>query len=898
LTFGYSTGQDTFLIKNVRDPLNRSVGFLYDTLGQLIAYVNANGDTTRYKYDTDSPFEHLLDTIIKPEKNVFINVYETSPSAKCLHRIAAQKVITPGSPMQTITLDYSNSSFVKVTDPRGNDYDYFYGPQKEGLISSLLSSSGRDSFEYNDKRCNPGLPTKIIDGKGFATFVSYDSLGNVNSINKPHGIWHQFTYTPFNDLSRYIGPRNDTTIYGYDARGNLSMMRTYRGQTNIRYTSDGLMDSLSLPFSYPIKFTYNNYRELARIDYFNTTTWRQFSYDAVSRVTSTLSPKGQTTQRNYSNTDLVTSVIGALNDTTTFKYDRNGRLTLVRDAAHDSTRLAYNAMDLLDSIKNPLGNSVTFSYFGTQLTKKTLPSGDTLGFAYDNAGRVRSLGGALNAVFTYDGNDNVKSMTEGAKQTTFEYDSINRLSGYTDYYSDRVRYAWDKAGNLDTLFYPDGNFVHYEYYPDNLLSRITDWLGNVTTYTYNSNGSINDMVYPNGVSCSYTYDYAGRLIRTSALKTGTDSIFSYHFDYDSLGNILQEIKSEPLAAPIPASENTTYSYFKGNQLMTAGAYSFSYDINGNSYGDSAIGISHNYGFDPANRLLTIDSMGVRKSVFEYDASGNRRAATRSGAKTRYVLDVSGSMSNVIMEKDNNGNPLYYYVYGLGLVYRIKAATNAVSCYHYDLRGSTVAMTDINKNITHKYSYKPFGELAAIVEPSNDPNVFRFVGKYGVMDEGNGIYFMRARYYDSKIGRFLSEDPVWHINLFTYSDNNPFTKIDPSGRKWSELFPTVIKTIASAAAKAAEGIFRGFSAHSSPSGSDGLGVMLDGTEVVGNAEGVLIKNKNQIRAMVKGDPELIYDLGGYNNAAEYFNKYTGLNGGKTRQANIKAFLKKEYPGYTD
>ena len=59
-----------------------------------------------------------------------------------------------------------------------------------------------------------------------------------------------------------------------------------------------------------------------------------------------------------------------------------------------------------------------------------------------------------------------------------------------------------------------------------------------------------------------------------------------------------------------------------------------------------------------------------------------------------------------------------------------------------------------------------------------------VGQHGVMTEPNGFYYMRARYYDPEVGRFISEDPLGFagrdLNLYVYALNNPILFVDPWG----------------------------------------------------------------------------------------------------------------------
>ena len=180
-------------------------------------------------------------------------------------------------------------------------------------------------------------------------------------------------------------------------------------------------------------------------------------------------------------------------------------------------------------------------------------------------------------------------------------------------------------------------------------------------------------------------------------------------------------------------------------------------------------------FDDEHRLVQAGT-----DQYLYDGAGNRLAAWRRGAAgTRYVYDVAG---NLLAEANGSNQILRYYVYGQGLLAMVTPSGASYS-YHYDATGNTVAMTDGSQAVVNRYAYTPYGQIVGKVEAPGLSQPFQYVGQYGVMAEPNGFYYMRARYYDPEVGRFVSEDPIGFdggLNLYAYVGGNPISAVDPTG----------------------------------------------------------------------------------------------------------------------
>ena len=94
----------------------------------------------------------------------------------------------------------------------------------------------------------------------------------------------------------------------------------------------------------------------------------------------------------------------------------------------------------------------------------------------------------------------------------------------------------------------------------------------------------------------------------------------------------------------------------------------------------------------------------------------------------------------------------YYIYGLGLIYEPTATDCKV--YHYDYRGSTVALTNLQGSVTDTFTYDTYGKLTTRTGSTATP--FLYNGRDGVMSDENGLVYMRARYYSPTFKRFITE----------------------------------------------------------------------------------------------------------------------------------------------
>ena len=211
------------------------------------------------------------------------------------------------------------------------------------------------------------------------------------------------------------------------------------------------------------------------------------------------------------------------------------------------------------------------------------------------------------------------------------------------------------------------------------------------------------------------------------------------------------------------------------------------DPNGNLTADG----TNTYTYDSENRLRSVVS-GPSSVVYTYDPLGRRLSKTVNGATIRFLYDGD----QLIAETNATGTITAKYVFGPGLDEPLKMVRGSTTSYfHVDGLGSVVGLTDTTGTVVEKYRYDVYGQVQittasdTVLPQSAVGNRFLFTGRE--LDTETGLYYYRARYYDAKLGRFLSRDPVGYtagLNLYAYVDNNPLSFVDPLGleKRWNLL----------------------------------------------------------------------------------------------------------------
>ncbi len=678
------------------------------------------------------------------------------------------------------------------------------------------------TFNLNN---NGGIETTTFPDPNGPTTIKqvFDQNDNPTSIEDQ---LHRFTYFEFDNQDRQYKVRNQlnqetTTLFDAlgrpngieDPKHHLSYM-VYVLDDRLAWTSD--QEGRQHIFLHD-----SNGNVLAQTD--SDGVKMEYVYDAMNRRTrarhytsSTLFDETLPSYNLLGQVELVEDANSHLNHKRTqYFYNDAGQLIRLLDTENKEFTWAYDFEGNLRSATHPSANGPKTRYqtFTTrnQLATRTDEDGHLEQFIYDAAGNVDHFINADNqtisylydfmnrlttvgypngppVLFSYDAAGQRRLMDDGNGQVEWIYNDLGQIETEFLSFGHQVHFTYDANGNRETITYPWNKKVVYTYDDANSLKTVTDWQNRTISRNYSPGGRVTSITYPNGVNTTVGYDAAGRENDIQHQKAPDAPFIHFGYTFDPLGAVQgPEPRIHPLKpTSFPAATNN-YSYDAANQLAAIDGLVVSHDNRGNLRSGKLSPTStgnDSLTWDYESRLTGFTIGGISGTNL-YNGLGQRIQTIKGGTEIKnFIVDGTGSMSQILAEADFNGNVTAYYLYFGGLAARI-LPDGSVSYYHSDRQGNTLALTDGSGSITDLYQYDEFGVPKGSSGSSSNP--FRYLGGFGVYDNGNGTLLARARHYHPDLGRFLSRDALLgtqqsgqSLNRYVYALNDPVGYSDPSG----------------------------------------------------------------------------------------------------------------------
>ena len=529
-----------------------------------------------------------------------------------------------------------------------------------------------------------------------------------------------------------------------------------------------------------------------------------------------------TTTYDYDNLNRQTKIVDANNITTQINtYDGFGNITQLEDFGHNKTKYDYDNLNRLTTTTDPRNKQTIQDYDGLGRVKSSADRNNrtkTYTYNINDDLLTETWGDGTVISYTYDKVSNLLTSKDSSSNTTntYTYDEIYQLtSAETSNSNVNFQYTYDEFGDLNQRQDKVGGLsiatLDYTYNNNHQLAHLTQAGTGLTTqnigFTYDKLSQLKQTdrqsaTNPGHLLTDYDYDGAGRLIdihhRFNTTTIGHD-VYNYD-DGNRLstksgtdGNSTVGYGNDNQISSVTNSThpNEAYSFnalgiragwatdaLDSRRVVNDGQYQYQYDDEGNLTQKTEIATSKvtTYEWDDRNRLMKVAS-GTQTVEYLYDAEDKRVGQKVNGVvKEKYVYDGA----DIALVVDAAGTLVERYLYGGGTDNVLSVEKGGAVIWSLaDRQGSVVDLVDAGGTVLNHFVYDSFGVRTATTGVD-----FRFGYTGRELDTETGLYYYRARYYDSGLGRFISEDPIGFsagdTNLYRYVNNNPTNFTDPTG----------------------------------------------------------------------------------------------------------------------
>ncbi len=723
-------------VKTIEDAENSTIEYNYDLAGNKTSETNAKGTMT-YDYDKLNRLKTVTDAY---NKVISRNLYDAN--GNIIKTIDALGYLSGSTDESRYGTEYSynlaNMLIVKSTPEavEKNTYTTKYDYNHYGELIKQINSLGEaTAYEYD----RAGRLAKVTDPLKVVTKYEYDKLGNKTYMTDGRGKLTSYTYTAFGMLKTVTNPDNKTEAYKYDLSGNMVCVTDKKGNNTV--------------------YTYDNIGLLLERKVNETGDSVKYTYDEAGNRSSMEDESGKVT----------------------YEYDKNNRLKAIKKNSTAQLSYDYDAIGNVTKVTDLKGYQVDYTYDAVSRMETVAYGGKTTTYQYDDNGRRESITyeGGIKEAYEYDKDNHLVSMSNKMpngsviSEYAYEYNLAGRQISKTDSYG-TTSYEYDKAGRITKVTAP-GKTTVYAY----------DRAGNRTslneTYTSPQPSEYVDGTTGKGIQyilkkSDYTYSSSNTLLKlTERMFDGSSKEIARRttsYIYDNNGNQLKQSISHTLPNNI--------------QLRPS--------VKGTAYGNTTSGSidtlleKTSYTYDGFNRLKETETIkgGIRTTAeYTYNGDDLRVSKTVKKSDNDYTAEVTNyqyDRQNVILETDASNNIKARYIKGINYIAKTDAQSS-LTYFLYNGHGDVVQTTDEAGTVQNQYDYDIWGNPTLTVETAS--NAIRYAGEF--FDNETGLYYLRARYYDSYTGRFTSEDSYWgeeenplSLNRYTYCENDPIQYVDPSG----------------------------------------------------------------------------------------------------------------------